>query len=150
MKIIKSSINSNQVRVNVTQIEYSYWDKFCEVFINKCDELIDNKDLSNKKREDFKAFKESLEGILFIIDVNQTETDTQIEFSSSDLSLMYSIMQNWKSTLNKELSQLNEKLKRQINGENKRYYAIRIEKLNNIIEHNNKMISSISKYMGKL
>ena len=133
MKIIKSSINSNQVRVNVTQIEYSYWDKFCEVFINKCDELIDNKDLSNKKREDFKALKESLEGILFIIDVNQTETDTQIEFSSSDLSLMYSIMQNWKSTLNKELSQLNEKLKRQINGENKRYYAIRIEKLKNII-----------------
>lgn len=150
MNIIKSSINSNLVRVNVTQIEYSYWDKFCEVFINKCDELIDNKDLSKKKREDFKAFKESLEGILFTIDVNQTESDTQIEFSSTDLSLMYSIMQNWKSILNKELSQLNEKLKRQINGENKRYYAIKIEKLNNIIEHNNKMISSISKYMGKL
>lgn len=143
---IKSSKKGTHILIEVPQKDFRFWDTFCEFYIRKCEGLIDNTALDKAERQHFQTIKDTLEMILFTIDVNQTDYHTAIEFESTYLGLFLTMMQRWVHLLEQAIPIKRNQLLNTKNGENKRQLTDEIEYHTYLIEVNHRLINQFNTF----
>lgn len=146
MKIYKSMNKQNEVVFEVYKNEYKYWDTFCEFFIPRCEILMENKKEIEKFRNQYQELKETLEMIMFTLDIGILDTKTKVSIPSFFLTLFNSLMKKWETPMRNILDQKLIQLKETKNGEDKRQVSEEIDVLTYILKTNRVLIEEIESY----
>lgn len=145
MHITKSP---NHVLFEIQQDEYSYWETFCDFFIERCTQIIEGKQGTKKLKQHFQSFKECLELILFTVDISKQDKICTVQIPTMYLSLFQSLMDKWHEKLQHEIQQAKSKQTDTNNGEKKRRLYQRQTHLEQVLQMNIRINQNLKEYQA--
>ncbi|MEX3623512.1 hypothetical protein [Viridibacillus arvi] len=146
MNIYRSNKKNDVFIFEVFKDEYQYWDAFCEFFIAKCVIVIEKPNLNEANSKKIRNVQETLEMLMFTLDVGREDLKTDVPIPTTFLSLFYSLMKKWDSVIQGELQQNLTKLQQATNGENKRKFSDETNMLTYLLKMNQEIKKQLESF----
>lgn len=140
----------NNVVLEIYQGEYLFWDHFCDYYTEKYNKILSEQVLPEDKLQRLLKAKETLESILFHVDVYRENKNCTVYVPKIVLSILKRTMGEWNNVLHDEIKKRQMKLKRTTNGENKRQLSDELKRLEKEAELNFVFIAQINEFTKRI